>query len=541
MNVPNPRQIDWREWHTLFRAIPDELVQNTRYYRHLPDVEWSLYLFPPSTHTVYGNRLLRKLRFDNSPAALRLWGFVLSECERLYRAKQAGMKVVAVMGDLGAVTPLIYSFPNTIAFYPDCLWWTPFLMESRVLFEEAAMLGLSEDCCYVRAALGGFARRAYFPRPDLCIATVGATCDDMAAVTAGVERLGCTVRYLELPHRADREKSLQQCYPPFNSPPQSGGEKDNSSQSGGEKDGSPRRGGEKNNRSQIGRDEKYHPRDELRSYIAGQHLKLCGWLEDLTGAKFNLNRYSATIHKVNHLRKTIADLKDLITTSGPNPMGALEMLNAEFAALSYYGDLDECCAVLDELHKTVEWRVKKRAGYPNQSVKLLWLTPPADPLLLNYVEELGGRIVATEYLINQTTPLISIENDKTAQLPSDEHHRSFGRESIFLPLSEAQLSGSLISSSDYRIGLALQYAGKSRANGAVISGVFGSSHCPYETAPLVEALRQAGIPTLAFDVVAPGKVRMQAQLLNRIEAFIEMLKNRKNANIDADADERGRI
>lgn len=455
--MSEPRQIDYRQWHRLFKLIPDETVQETRYFRHLPEAEWSQYLFPPSTHAVYGNRLLRKLKYDNSPAALRLWGFALSEGERIYRARQAGMKVAAAMGDLGAVTPLIYSFPNVTAFYPDCLWWTPFLMESHTLFEEAEQYGLGEDCCFVRAALGAFSRKAYFPKPDFSVATVGATCDDMAAVISEAGFLGNRIHYFELPHRDDFDSD----------------------------------------------------KSRFQKFLAGQYQSLCAGLEEALGCPFSRERFFAVVEKVNRLRRLIAEIKDICADAEKNPMGAVEMMNIEFAALSYYGDLDECVSVLEDVHSEMKRRAEAGAGYAGQDIRLVWVTPPADPLLFNYAEELGGRVVGSEYVINQTTPQF-----KTAGEP-------------FEILAEAHLAASLAGSSDFRVKLTLEQVERHRAEGVIISGIFGSSHCPYETAPLIDALRKAGIPALAFDVVAPGKKRTQSQIYNRIEAFMESLKARK--------------
>jgi len=254
-----PMQIDYIDWHRIFKSIPDKDIADTRYYRHLQDVEWSQYLFPPSSHLIYGNRLLRKLKFDNSRASLRLWGYVLSENERLYRARQAGMKIVAVMGDLGAVTPLIYSFKNVTAFYPDCLWWTPFLMESPVLFDEAMDLGIGEESCFVRAAVGAFSKRAYFPKPDISIGTVGSTCDDMAAVISEVELMGNDVHYFELPQRNDFIQNKK----------------------------------------------------SLIDFLKGQYKQLCIRMEKITGQKFSATNFFETIRKVNRLRKLIREIKTL--------------------------------------------------------------------------------------------------------------------------------------------------------------------------------------------------------------------------------------
>ncbi len=457
MTMQQPKQINYRDWHFNFKEVPDELVETTRYYRHLPDAEWSQYLFPPSTHVIQGNRLLRKLKFDNSQASLRLWGFALAEGERIYRARQADMKVIGVMGDLGAVTPLVFSFPDTTAFYPDCLWWTPFLMESRVLFEEAGKLGMGDDCCFVRASLGAFSKKAYFPRADLFVGTVGATCDDMATVMSGAEYLGSDVFYFELPHRDDSETDQR----------------------------------------------------ALTAFLADQFRSLCSHLETSTGNKFSEDRFFETIRKINRLRSLIAEIKLLSSQGDANPMGAVELMNVEFSALAYYADLDECIDVIQEFRDCVKSRVDANRGYDNQDLRLVWVTPPADPILMNYMEDLGCRIVGSEYLINQTTPHYAEDGDP------------------FEILASSHLHGSLMGSSEYRVKLVLDQVKQTGADGAIISGIFGSTHCPYETQPIVDALRTEGFPVLAFDVVAPGKVRLQSQIFNRMEAFVESLTARK--------------
>jgi len=455
--MPDAEQIDYRQWHHLFKSIPDEAVEDTRYFRHLPEADWSQYLFPPSTHNVYGSRLLRKLKFDNSHASLRMWGFVLSEGERIYRARQAGMKVAAVMGDLGAVPPLIYSFPNVTVFYPDCLWWTPFLMESKVLFDEAGELGLSEDCCFVRAALGAFAKKAYFPRPDISVAAVGATCDDMAAVISEAQFLGTPVHYFELPHRSGE--------------PSSG--------------------------------------NTLKDFLQHQYHQICMALEKTFQTEFSSAAFRDTVEKVNLIRSLIREMKVILSESDKNPMGAVEMMNVEFSALSYYGDLDECTLCLQDMRDEIKRRQEAGTGYDGQNLRILWITPPADPLLMNYIEDLGGRIVGSEYLIHQTTPVIDNTIDPLEAL------------------AQAHLSATLMGSSDFRIELILGELQRTKADGAIISGIFGSSHCPYETQPIMNALRRKAVPVLSFDVVAPGKKKLQSQIFNRMDAFMESLKARK--------------
>ena len=61
-----------------------------------------------------------------------------------------------------------------------------------------------------------------------------------------------------------------------------------------------------------------------------------------------------------------------------------------------------------------------------------------------------------------------------------------------------------------------------------MSNIFASSHCAYETGIIKNRIRsELDIPVLAFDVVAPGKQRMQSQILNRMSAFMELLRERR--------------
>jgi hypothetical protein len=83
------------------------------------------------------------LRFDNSPAALRLWNFLLTENERLAQARAQGDKIVGTMKDLGTLPVMAYSLPGMRAFYPDGAWWTPCLMEcSDGLLQQAETFGI---------------------------------------------------------------------------------------------------------------------------------------------------------------------------------------------------------------------------------------------------------------------------------------------------------------------------------------------------------------------------------------------------------------
>ena len=168
---------------------------------------------PLGRHVDDGDTRLLKLRFDNSPAALRLWNFLLTEEDRLRAARDAGKKLVGTMKDLGTVPVMAYSLENLVAFYPDGAWWIPCVMEvNSGLLQIADSLGIDESFCPVRAMLGAFVTEAHFPIPDLLTCSVGATCDDFSAIAQRLNGLGHPILWWEIPHRRapeDDEEAVQ--------------------------------------------------------------------------------------------------------------------------------------------------------------------------------------------------------------------------------------------------------------------------------------------------------------------------------------------
>jgi hypothetical protein len=113
-----PAKIDLPAWDARYAALKQAGLRE-------PDYGGSL-----SRHLVCRQDLrLAHLEFDNSPAALRLWNFLLTEEDRLRQHRAQGRRLVGTMKDLGTVPVMAYSLPNLIAFYPDGAWWTPCLME----------------------------------------------------------------------------------------------------------------------------------------------------------------------------------------------------------------------------------------------------------------------------------------------------------------------------------------------------------------------------------------------------------------------------
>jgi len=466
-------KISCSRWRRHFSAIPDDVIDRYRYYRDCGQTPWNTYLIPPSTFAAYGVRYLQKLQFDNSLASLRLWGFMLTEPERLYRARQVGKKVVALMGDLGPLAPLVYAFPNMVAFYPECHWWTPFLYESNDLFDSASRRGIGEDCCFVRAALGAFAKNCYFPPPDLCIGSAGASCDDMAAVIQGAYGFHYPFFWFEIPFLRN-PISANDTAPPV----------------------------------KAVRPENGH----LKKLILQQLHALADQLSRIAGAPFREENLRAAISKINALRSSIERTRQYAYLARGAALPALEMMNLEFMAMAFYADLDEALDIAVALEETA--RERSRRGdkiTPADALRIFWITPPADPILLNHVEDLGGQVVGSEYLIHQ------VRQPLREDLPPLE------------AVAEGLLQMSLIGSSQLRAARAIEDARAAQAEGAIISSIFASSHCASEDRIIAEEMRrELDLPVLTFDVVGPGKQRQQSQILNRMQAFLEVASARRS-------------
>lgn len=459
-----PKKISLREWSSQFKKIDDEVIEKYTYYGNK---EWGVYLSPPATFMVYGTRELNRLKFDNSLASLRLWGFVFNESERLFRAKQIGKKVIATMGDLGTIPVIALSFPNCVPFYPECIWWTPFFNESTVLLDMATKLGAPEAACFSRATLAAFHKRAFFPRPDLVFASTGASCDDYSCIMQLVEDLGYNPVWIEIPfRRRSRSYFVADDYA----------------------------------RTEYGID---YPK-RFETYLTDEYERVWQKMVELTGVD-NRNYLTEGIKKANRLRALVEKIKKLSFEAEVAPFPGLELMTIEFGNLHGYADFDEWLDIIEMVYKTIERRVQKReAVLSRDAIPIAWVSPSADPFLLNLVEDMGCRIVATEYVINQA--LVQIEEDLD---PLRALARSF-------------LNASLIGSTAQRVKRIMKGVEEGRISGVLVTNMLGCSHCAMETRLIQQMLGE--VPVLSIDVPAPFGIT--EQIKSRIAAFVEMLRER---------------
>jgi len=418
-----------------------------------------------------GDRRLGKLRMDNSAAALRLWNFLLSEEDRLHQARAQGKRLVGAMKDLGTVPVMAYSLDDTVAFYTDGAWWLPCVMENQTrLLEIADQLGVDESFCPVRAMLGAFVNREHFPLPELLTCSVGATCDDMAAVAQRLATLGFDVFWWEMPHRHRPLHGEQAVTLP---------------------------GG-------------FHAPQSQVDFVRGELDRVRKALETMRGQALTESRLAAGIARANRIRSLLAELRLAAYTACPCPMPALEMLIAEMLAIHFCSDQLEAAAVLEDLLVEVRRRVRAGEGVlPAEAVRVFWVNPVADLRVMNLLEDAGGRICGTEYLFCHALDLIPEDLDPMEAL---------ARMALADPMVGSPMDRAERICSDIRL-----YG----AEALVISRIPGASHCALEGRIIGDIVRKrCEIPVVEIEV-PPITDAIEPMLRTRLEALLETVRVRR--------------
>jgi benzoyl-CoA reductase/2-hydroxyglutaryl-CoA dehydratase subunit BcrC/BadD/HgdB len=457
-----PKRITLEEWDLRYEQLREAGAYQPNYGG------------PLSRHVDGGDQRLLKLRYDNSPAALRLWNFLLTEEDRLHEARTGGKKIVGTMKDLGTVPVMAYSFENVVAFYPDAAWWIPCVMElSAGLLEIADSLGIDESFCPVRAMLGAFVTGAHFPIPDMLICSVGATCDDFSAIAQRLSGLGHPILWWEIPHRHDPEPGETAVDLP---------------------------GGFSAPECQV-------------EFVRSELERVKTSLEELAGEQLDDEKLSAGIRKANQVRRYLTELRRLAFTAELCPIPALEMLIAEMLAIHFCSDRQETIDVLKELLDEAKARVRAGKGVLDaDAARIFWVNPVADLQVMNLLEDCGGRICGTEYLF--THALDAIPEDS----PPLE------------ALARMALADPMAGSSTDRAERICADICRFGAEAVLISRIPGASHCALEGRVIAEIVQEKfDIPVLEIEV-PPVTDSMRPTVHTRLEALVETIKARPRAN-----------
>jgi hypothetical protein len=414
---------------------------------------------------------LRRLHFDNSPAALRLWNFLLTENQRLAAARAQGAKLVGTMKDLGTVPVIAYSLPRMRAFYPDGAWWTPCLMEcSDGLLQQAERLGLDASFCPVRAMVPAFLNGEHFPRPDLLLCSTGAVCDDFSAIAQRLEKLGFPIGWWEMPRRRHPEPHEAACVLP---------------------------GGLKAPQLQV-------------DCVRGELARLSQTLGELAGHPVDDKVLAEGIRKANQVRRLLAALRQAVYGAAAAPLPSLELLVAEMLAIHFCSDREETLAVLTDLLAESEARLRARQGVlPAAAVRVFWVNPVADLRALNLLEDWGGRVCGSDYMFTHALDVIPED------LPPLE------------ALARTALADPMVGSARDRARRIVADCRAFRAEAVVISRIPGASHCAQEGVLIRQVIQQElGLPTIELEV-PPICDSFLSTLGSRVQALLETARGRR--------------
>lgn len=422
-------------------------------------------------HFEDGDSRLCKLLFDDSPAALRLWNLLLTEEDRLHDAHRQGKTLVGVMKDLGTAAVIAWSTHNVVAFYPDGAWWTPCIMEHNArMLEAAESIGLDESLCPVRAMVGAFINGEYFPIPDLLVCSAGAVCDDFSAIAQRLESLGHPIAWWEMPRRRCPESGE----PAVNLP-----------------DGS------------------QAPLEQV-TLVASELRRIGQIIGAAAGCEQSDDRLAVGIQNANAVRKRIRSLRELVFTAESCPLPALELLICEMLAIHYCSDYEETAAVLDDLLAEIHTRVCAGVGVLDPSaVRIFWVNPVADLRVMTLVEELGGRICGTDYMVRHAIDAIPVDA------------------SPWQALARAALADPMVGSAVDRAERIARDAVRFGSQGVVVSRIPGASHCATEGGVIRDVLRERlNMPVIELEVPSVSDA-IEPSLRTRLQALIETAGGRR--------------
>ncbi|MGO8698171.1 MAG: 2-hydroxyacyl-CoA dehydratase [Limisphaerales bacterium] len=416
-----------------------------------------------------GDARLEQLRFDESPAALRLWNFLLTENDRLREARAGGEKIVGTMKDLGTVPVMAWSLPGVRAFYPDGAWWTPCLMEcSDRLLQKAENLGLDASFCPVRAMVPAFQNDEHFPRPDLLICSAGAICDDFSAIAQRLERLGHPILWWEIPRRRPPVPGEASCPLPGNL---------------------------------------FAPKTQVEA-VRAELRRVSRALGKLAGRPLEERQLAKGIRFANQVRRLLNALRQTVYLAPLAPLPALEMLVAEMLAIHFCSDREETVVVLDGLLTEAQKRVRMNVGVLRpDAIRIFWVNPVADLRAMNLLEDLGGRLCGSDFMITHALDLISEE------MPPLE------------ALACAALADPMVGPTIERAARITRECQASHAQALVISRIPGASHCAREGEIIRAYVRdRLAIPAIEIEV-PPVSDALMPTLTSRLQALMETVKS----------------
>jgi benzoyl-CoA reductase/2-hydroxyglutaryl-CoA dehydratase subunit BcrC/BadD/HgdB len=248
----------------------------------------------------------------------------------------------------------------------------------------------------------------------------------------------------------------------------------------------------------------------LVRYVQAELERLCEALRRATGAAMDETALVASIQHANRVRALVREIRQAVFSAASAPLPALELLLVEILALHYCSDRDRCLDVLRSIRDTVVARTHRNDGCTAaDAVRICWVNPVADLRVLNWLEEVGGRLCGSDFMTAQSMVAIPEE------VPP------------LTGLARAVLCDHMIGSNRRRAHLIAAEAQRWSAEAVVVARIPGASHCWGETESLTRTWPTGhGIPVIEIEV-PPVADADAGQIRGRLEALVETVREQR--------------
>lgn len=418
---------------------------------------------------------LKKLRVNmDLKGCIKVLELGVSSPVSARKAREEGRKIIYTAMTVGGEIPIALSSPAFYVLYLEWqanLYWGV-LKGERDFYSQSERYGVAREMCAWTKANMGSVINALWGQPDLLVAGCGSSCDDASKVCEILEWMGHKTYYAEVPYRRN---------PLFND-------------------------------VNIGQDSAglmlYTP--EILEFQVQEYRRFKALLEEESGIKITDDMLRQTIRYYNRARKAISEIIEM-RKARPTPLGAVETFLIQGCCNYLMGDPAGFCEAVETLRDEVAEIVERGEGVIDEdAVRITFCgNPYLDFQIFNQIEDAGATILGWEGGPVLLTP---IDEEKDPLLALAENFLG-----DYPPFGDTE-------------GMIRHIISKSKefdCEGAIWNVQLGCSHSPVEGSIIQKEVEKAlGIPVLLTFTDLPGD-HPSGQVTTRIEAFVEMVKNRR--------------
>ncbi len=253
----------------------------------------------------------------------------------------------------------------------------------------------------------------------------------------------------------------------------------------------------------------YENKEWAVNYLTSQLHSLVQKISKMSGKEMTDKDFIEEIKLENKARKLAREIHELWWSAKVPPTNSTDFNDASQLAIDFKGDPLAAVGILEEIKKETKDRIKHSVlgkGLDDDPVRL-YVSGMGGPKRRR-VDEAGAVVVGSDQSLNP----ISVHVKETG-----DPYENLARGTLSLPIEQTIQK---------RAELAAEQVKKSRADGAIVTIVWGCNYTSAVTRILADTIKEhTGVPTFIFEST-PGNVEGVEQTETRSEAFIEMLKLR---------------